>query len=287
MHTTRIFITVMAATVILPLAASGQTVIGVVVEHPGGRPVAEATVTLLDQRGNADVTSSRDREGVFELRALDSGQYRIRVEQPGYATTLTPPLELTVGEERRVVVLLGRNQLEIAPLVIHGESTPEPRFVRELMERVRSGGGTFLLRPELDEDEGLTLAQILARTPGVRVQHTSVGDAVVQLRHRAAKYGRPGSTQPGGRAPHGGSDGRAEYARANACPPALYLNGSPVYLPHPDEQPELMPLELIRRFMAHRGGELEAVEIYREAAHTPAAYAAMVNCGVIAVWLRH
>jgi hypothetical protein len=78
-----------------PLAA--QAVQGRLME-PGGAPVAQALVALVDSAGGTVGTALTDRQGGFALRAPRPGRYTLQAERVGFATTVSPAFRLEAGE---------------------------------------------------------------------------------------------------------------------------------------------------------------------------------------------
>lgn len=73
-----------------PDAANGQVVRGRLVDAAGGSGIGGAMVSLEDRAGRSfDRVLTRTGSGLFELRILEPGEYRIRAERIGYATTLS------------------------------------------------------------------------------------------------------------------------------------------------------------------------------------------------------
>ncbi|HEX7052186.1 MAG TPA: carboxypeptidase regulatory-like domain-containing protein [Longimicrobiales bacterium] len=79
-----------------PLAA--QTVAGTLRDEESGRPIPIAFVRLLDTNDEQVRATLTDSAGHFLLAAPAAGRYRIRAEQIGYATALSPILTLQDGQ---------------------------------------------------------------------------------------------------------------------------------------------------------------------------------------------
>lgn len=274
---------------ILPLQSSrtsAQTVRGVVLDNSTSGTVEQAVVKLMGPDGSAvfaEVTTSR---GTFVLRTVEPGNYRLRVELLGYATTTTELFELVAGEERHVTVRLGHEAIPLEPLTVHVSSTPEPSFLPDIVERARRGFGEFLLRSDLDRRANEDVEQLLGSMAGVRLSMTAFGDPLATMARSSSLRltGRMFATPPATR--------EEAYARAVECSPALYLNGSVYYRPRviDADDPlsyEDVPIELIRSFFRWRGAEIEAIEVYPGPSSTPGEYGgAASRCGAIAIWTR-
>lgn len=73
-----------------------------VVSDPSGGLIAEATVKLLNEATNTELTSSTDGEGRYMFRALRPGTYRISVSAPGFKQYVSSGLVLQVNQSGRV-----------------------------------------------------------------------------------------------------------------------------------------------------------------------------------------
>ncbi len=108
----RILVLALACTMIAAPAAA-QSVSGTLVD-PGGAPLGGALVTLLSSAGRVVATASTRPDGRFALTAPAAGEYRVRAERIGHATTLSPPVALRAGETSslRLAAAAGGVQLE-------------------------------------------------------------------------------------------------------------------------------------------------------------------------------
>ena len=71
-------------------AANGQEVRGRLVDAAGGSGIGGAMVSLEDRAGRSlDRVLTRTGSGLFQLRIPEPGEYRIRAERIGYASTLS------------------------------------------------------------------------------------------------------------------------------------------------------------------------------------------------------
>jgi hypothetical protein len=85
------------ATLLSAATLSAQAVQGRLVE-PGGAPVAQTLVVLVDSAGRSAAGAFTDRQGGFTLRAPGPGSFILRAERVGYATTVSPAFRLAAGE---------------------------------------------------------------------------------------------------------------------------------------------------------------------------------------------
>lgn len=83
----------------LPGHAQGQVVRGRLAAAEEERGIGGAMVTLLDRSGNdVEQILTRTNSGLFELSAPDSGEYRLKADRIGYASTFSDYFRVEVGD---------------------------------------------------------------------------------------------------------------------------------------------------------------------------------------------
>lgn len=146
-----------------PVAAQGGAVLAGLVTGPGGAPLAEARVELVES-GHA-VTAGTD--GRFRLGPVAAGTYRVRVARIGFA----PRAERVVlrdGEVATLELALEPVAVEIAPLQV--TATALPTSVLDAPQAVASLDSTALRRMRAP-----TLAETIQQLPGVQNASTGPG----------------------------------------------------------------------------------------------------------------
>lgn len=78
---------------------SAQVIEGRVVESRGGRPLSNATVTVVDAEGNSVGMSGTDARGEFRVRLNAPGRYALRTDAIGYLTSRSGMMNLRDGRE--------------------------------------------------------------------------------------------------------------------------------------------------------------------------------------------
>ena len=79
--------------------ASAQVVRGTLVDAASDRGIGGAMLTLLDRSGRrVEQALTREDSGTFELRAPAPGEYRLRSDRIGYATTYSEYFGLGAGD---------------------------------------------------------------------------------------------------------------------------------------------------------------------------------------------
>ncbi|HSU15435.1 carboxypeptidase regulatory-like domain-containing protein [Longimicrobium sp.] len=89
----------LAALALAAIPAAAQTVTGTLLE-PGGQPVEQVLVALVDNTGHQRAATLTDRAGAFTIRAPGAGRYSLRAERIGYTTVVSAAFDLRDGETR-------------------------------------------------------------------------------------------------------------------------------------------------------------------------------------------
>ncbi len=253
---------------------SGAAVV-TVLRADGDLPLVGARVTLRRAR-RSGIT---DERGVARLSALAAGTDTAQVLLVGYAPR-SVVLTIRSGDIARVTVALTREAQALTPVDVTARRAALS-FDHGFNARRRMGFGEFVAREDIDARRSPYSTDLLRGLPGVLVTHGRAGNGVRMARNTAAchvRYWVDGMLVPDDdRLPpnvvatadrtHGSSDetGGATtivLARVNADVPTFDLDMIP-----PDD--------------------IEAIEVYRGPAETPAEFRVMgAPCGVIVVWTR-
>ena len=230
-----------------------QAITGSVVEDSTRVPIAGATVTVLRSEGATLKTVQTDSAGKFRV-ALDTGVYRLRVEQPGYRTVTSDTVSVDENDVLTVELRLARQAIPLEPLVV---TARVDRRVAAFYERVhKSGFGHFLTREDIERRAGLSPTELIRQMQGVRI----VGVPVCRGCSEENVIYMSG-IGPGG---------------SNQCSPAVFIDGLEV------KQDALSPLDTMIM-----SDQLEGVEVYTEPGTVPPDFMTVRNnCGVVAFWTR-
>lgn len=98
--------------------ATGRGVGGRVAEAGTRRPVAGATVTLLNEHGQGVGSVVTNAEGGFHLPVAAPGRFRVRAERVGYRRSLSEPMTVVPGDMVRVELLVSTDAVVLAPLTV-------------------------------------------------------------------------------------------------------------------------------------------------------------------------
>jgi vitamin B12 transporter len=142
-------------------AQSGASITGTV-KDPQGRAVPGTTLTLFSSTGAAGSVTTSNSSGGYRFEGLPEGDYLIRAVAPGFALFLAEKIHLVAGavETREVALQLAGVREEV---VVTASGTPQ------LPEHV-SKATTVIDQTEADVRDASTLSDVVALTPGVRVQ---------------------------------------------------------------------------------------------------------------------
>lgn len=231
-----------------------QAIAGTVVEDSTKVPIAGASVTVLLAQGGTLGAARADTLGHFRIPLDSAGQFRLRVEQPGYRTVTSDTISVDDEEVLTVELRLARAAIPLAPLVVTARMD---RRISAFYDRVHKGGfGHFLTREEIERRRGQRPTELIRFMPGVRIISAApcrgcVTENVVYLR----------GAGPGG---------------SNECVPTVLIDGMEV------KQDAVSPLNGM--LMSE---ELEGVEVYSEPGTAPVDFPGMRSqCGVVAFWTR-
>ena len=185
-----------------PPRTQGSRVLGRVVEMESGRALEGAEVSL----GGVQGSRFTDQGGRFEFESAPSGTQAVSVTTLGRAT-LTDSVEVLAGQTVEMEIRLAIEPVEVDPMVVI--ATPRNPYLEDMgfyHRRDQGYSGQFLSRESIAERDPRSLGDLLAVTPGVRVQYGGAGGFEVRLR-RAIQI-----------SPSGGV----------GCIPAVYLDDVPV-----------------------------------------------------------
>ncbi len=164
-------------------ALSGQTIQGRLLDAETGRPLASATMTLLDEDGARLAGTQTDSAGSFGLSAARAGAFQLRAERLGYRTATAPAMELGAGDTLRVEFRLSAEAVMLAPVVVTGQPRRLTGALRDFYERAeRRAWGSFVTREEIGRRSPVQTTDLLRTLPGVRLAPTRSGRHAVLLR---------------------------------------------------------------------------------------------------------
>jgi hypothetical protein len=224
-----------------------QEIDGRVLDASTGQPIKQAQIQLLDANNKERFHVLSADDGTFNLPVPVPGWYRLRGDQLGYATVLSPQVQVGVGEVVEVELHMAVHPVELEPLVVKKRKVYDVGRLAEFFDRVdrnqKLGIGVFITRDQIEQRHAGLASDYLREIPRVRVESHGVQRTV-----RMQGHGGP-------------------------CTPKFVVDGVEVHGgAHFDD--------LVS------AGDLEGIEVYRGRAEMPAAYYDDTGCGVIIAWTR-
>lgn len=256
-----------AALLLVPTLGAQETERGAVftgvVTDSLGRPVAGAEVMLPV----LPATTRTDSLGAFRLDGIPGGTHVVTVRRVGYA-----PFESQIRFPTGAVV---RQRIVLTPMTALEEIVVRDRFrdprMLEFEENRRLGRGTFITRPDLERQEGRTLAAVLAGVPGLTLVrgHPS---------HRHVYAASSRARQSAHTVLPIGFDGEIPFRWRQHCYAVVYLDNLRLTRGQGDVVTD------INQFPP---AVVEAIEYYSSAAAAPGRYGTMESqCGVLVIHTR-
>jgi vitamin B12 transporter len=159
-------------------AQSGVSITGNV-KDPQGRPVPGATLTLFSRSGAADSATTSDSGGVYHFDNLPPGDYLLRATASGFVLFLAENIHLAAGALKTQDVALQLAGVH-EQVVVTASSTPQvPEHV--------SKATTVIDQTDADSRDAAALSDVVALTPGVRVQQLGGPGAFTTIQIRGLR----------------------------------------------------------------------------------------------------
>jgi hypothetical protein len=265
-----------------PLSAE-RGIGGRVAEAGTRRPVAGATVMLLNDRGQAAGSVVTDARGSFHLPVAAPGRFQLAAQRVGYHRSISQPMTLVPSDAVQVELLVSTDAVVLEPLTVVASSrdvTRNSRLATFEWRRENNPWGRFLGPEQIARIRPFHATDALAQVPFVQIS------------------GRPPQRQATLRGRFG-----------NRCNPTIYVDGQRIPAPAgrfdaPDRSdPRMLPFS--RSFPVKTdaapagagvnlddlvsGADIVAVEVYDRPFEAPAEFSpaeVQINCGVIVVWTR-
>lgn len=159
-------------------ADSGASLAGTV-KDPQGGPIAGAAVTITSRTGGAGGATTSDSAGMYRFEGLPAGDYRIRVEAPGFAPLITEDIHLgadAAGTRELVLQLAGVRE----QMVVTASSTPQaPDEVSKAV--------TVIDKSDAEARDNSALSDVVDLAPGVRVQQLGGPGAFTTIQIRGMR----------------------------------------------------------------------------------------------------
>ena len=174
-----------AALLLVPAAASAQTIEGVVVDDSTRAPIRDVRVELVPARGGRPAAQRTDSTGVFRFDSVAGGSAVLRFRHPSY--TAVDSLAVAVGRGERVEIELrmGHTAVLLEPLIVRARSD---EGVGGFRERMRRGAfGRFVGREQIERHTALRTTDVLRTVPGVQLAPGNAGTTMILMRGGAGQ----------------------------------------------------------------------------------------------------
>ena len=228
---------------------TAQRLRGRVVEDSTRLPVANASVTL-HQRNGFSATRVTDTRGDFSFDIGIGDGDTLVVEHPSYQTILHTRGSIGASTFELPEILLHRNPIPVAPVVVRGRTDVELEGFYDRMRR--SGGGHFITRSEIEKRSlSHRPSDLLSTVPGLDVRPVRIRGNVTSVRWVWARRG------------------------GSRCLPGIFIDGTPVR-----QVPESGIDDIINL------ASVAAVEVYAREGTVPARFSQPNNCAVVLFWTR-
>lgn len=230
-----------------PSVLTAQQIEGTVIDASTGEAIKQVQIRLLDAAGKERFHVLSGDDGTFTLPVPAPGWYRLRGDELGYATVLSPRVQVGVGEVVQVELHMAVHPVKLEPLVVKKRKVYDVGRLAEFFERMdrnkKLGIGVFVTRDQIESRHAGRTSDYLREIPSVNVLAHGV-------HHTVYMQGVGGP-----------------------CRPKLVVDGVEVH--GDDELDNLVS-----------AGSLEGMEVYRGPAEMPAAYYDDSGCGVVIAWTR-
>lgn len=177
--------TILAAVLLLPAPALGQTVQGRTLDAANGAWVPAVVLTLRSLEGDSVAAAVSDSEATFRIRAPRAGRYVLHAARIGFSTLVTQEFDIRAGEYVNVEVLLGADPVELDPLTVTSRRYDDAGFVGQHRRRAdwiqRTGIGRVVTRADIDASPRPYVSDYLYGIPGIQVVGSG-GEARVRMR---------------------------------------------------------------------------------------------------------
>jgi len=247
-------ITAFFALTLLPVAVSGQRVIGRVLEAGTDKPVANVEVRLDNAVGTVTRVLT-DSAGRFVLRAKSAGDYQVITSHITYAA-VRAPVNLATEDQLEVVLHLSIAPTELPAVVVVGRSrAPDPYLERSgFYDRKAAPFGVFRAPEDIEKRKPFATSDLFQGINGVRVLYGGIR----------------------------GKDIRMTRGEDPTCPPRVIVDNVIVRRGGRDSRPDEQPIDLVIQPQ-----DIAGIEIYRSPSETPKEFGGMdVTCGVVLFWTK-
>lgn len=249
-----------ALILLMATPGSAQVLGGRVLEDGTERPLATATVRILDLSGNVVAADESGPDGGFELEVGRSGQHLLIVDLLGYAQVQVV-LDLPAEERVHAEILMTPEAVPVEPVVVEAEPRNPGLQATGYYERRDRGMGLGIDRAEIEERHPRRVSDLLQGKARTRVVRSS------RLPWQDVRFV--------------GSE-KVNMLGITYCWPAILVDGIVARRAIEGTSPGTWLDEI-----APPPSQIEAVELFRSGAEVPSRFGATgSSCGIVAIWTR-
>lgn len=254
---------VLAAAPLQAQSGSPGRILGQVIDHQNGRPLADVAITLE----GTDNRATTDRGGRFELSAVPPGEHAIVAERIGYESR-SFDFRLESGAILDVQIVLATRPVELAPISVEARSQ---WLISQGFYDRRDGGSsaTFITRPEIEARSPLNLQDVLKNVRSVRFNHVEAGRVNIRFNRMTTDRHGPALSP------------RTPPPVFPGCEPDLYLDGQR-YRDRNTKDPNRPWESFVDNINFIPPEQIEAIEVF--VGNPPIRFQS--PCGVLLIWTR-
>jgi len=153
---------------------------GRIVDHANGKPLAGARVALRD----TDLSAISDNQGMFEITGIRPGLHGVDVELLGFEVR-SAPVRILAGQTIEAEVRLTARPIELPPIEVSVRS-PRLEAAGFYDRRLEFGSqGRFITRELIERRNPQVVTDLLYNQPGLRVEYDGVGRRRVTVNRNA------------------------------------------------------------------------------------------------------
>jgi hypothetical protein len=168
---------------LIPVAGYGQTIQGTLVDAQAREAVPAATVELLDSDSVSLASVVTNDQGEFRIAVPGPGAYHLRASRVGFATTISPAMELSDDDTVEIEFRVPIDAVALAPIDVIAYSRRPTGPLGGFYERMdRAAFGTFIDRERIERSPATFASDLLLTVPGVQVYRAGFGQTVLVMR---------------------------------------------------------------------------------------------------------
>lgn len=142
-------------------SAAAQSASGTLTDDTSGKPIADAAVQLIGDRGRRIIAAKTDESGTFLFQKLADGVYWLRVQQPGYRLVESQPFVVDAGHSPTIPLRTSPEVTTLEGLTIQARDSRNVVYAG-FLDRRRLGFGHFYAPEQLQHQAFGSTSESLA-----------------------------------------------------------------------------------------------------------------------------